>query len=72
MCDGQVEGRTDAHTRLRTRLDRRANTQRVEYSPAAMIFAQGDPAASVMYVETGAVRLSILSHAGKRSRGRGA
>jgi CRP-like cAMP-binding protein len=53
-------------------LDRRANTQRVEYSPAAMIFAQGDPAASVMYVETGAVRLSILSHAGKRSRGRGA
>jgi CRP/FNR family cyclic AMP-dependent transcriptional regulator len=67
MCDGQVEGRTDAHTRLRTRLDRRANTQRVEYSPAAMIFAQGDPAASVMYVETGAVRLSVLSHAVKEA-----
>jgi CRP-like cAMP-binding protein len=30
-----------------------------------MIFAQGDPAMSVMYVENGAVRLSVLSHAGR-------
>jgi len=42
-------------------------TQRVEYSPAGMIFAQGDPATSVMYVERGAVRLSVLSHAGKEA-----
>jgi CRP/FNR family cyclic AMP-dependent transcriptional regulator len=42
-------------------------TPRVEYGPAAMIFAQGDPATSVMYVEKGAVRLSILSHAGKEA-----
>ena len=42
-------------------------TQRVEYGPAAMIFAQGDPATSVMYVEKGAVRLSVLSHAGKEA-----
>jgi CRP/FNR family cyclic AMP-dependent transcriptional regulator len=42
-------------------------TQRVEYGPAAMIFAQGDPATSVMYVETGAVRLSVVSHAGKEA-----
>ena len=40
-------------------------TQRVNYEPGATIFAQGDPATSVMYVETGAVRLSVLSHAGK-------
>jgi CRP/FNR family transcriptional regulator, cyclic AMP receptor protein len=40
---------------------------RVEYEPAARIFAQGDPATSVMYVETGAVRLSVLSHAGKEA-----
>ena len=42
-------------------------TQRVDYGPAAMIFAQGDPATSVMYVETGAVRLSVVSHAGKEA-----
>jgi CRP-like cAMP-binding protein len=45
-------------------------TQRVEYEPETMIFAQGDPATSVMYVEMGAVRLSVLSHAGKAGRGR--
>ena len=42
-------------------------TERVEYEPAARIFAQGDPATSVMYVEKGAVRLSVLSHAGKEA-----
>ena len=42
-------------------------TERLEYGPAAMIFAQGDPATSVLYVETGAVRLSVLSHAGKEA-----
>ena len=41
--------------------------QRIGYAPAAIIFAQGDPAASVMYVEAGAVRLSVLSHAGKEA-----
>jgi CRP/FNR family transcriptional regulator, cyclic AMP receptor protein len=41
--------------------------QRVEYESAAKIFAQGDPATSVMYVEKGAVRLSVLSHAGKEA-----
>ena len=42
-------------------------TQRVEYEPAATIFTQGDPATSVMYVDEGAVRLSVLSHAGKEA-----
>ena len=42
-------------------------TQRVEYGPGAMIFAQGDPAASVLYVEEGIVRLSVVSHAGKEA-----
>ena len=41
--------------------------QRLEYEPAATIFAQGDPAPSIMYVEAGAVRLSVLSHAGKEA-----
>ena len=42
-------------------------TDRVEYGPEAVIFAQGDPATSVMYVETGAVRVSVLRHAGKEA-----
>jgi CRP-like cAMP-binding protein len=41
--------------------------QRVAYEPARKIFAQGDPATSVMYVEKGAVRLSVVSHAGKEA-----
>jgi CRP-like cAMP-binding protein len=44
-----------------------ARRQRVDYGSAAKIFAQGDPATSVMYVEKGAVRLSVLSHAGKEA-----
>lgn len=42
-------------------------TQRVDYEPGATIFAQGDPATSVMYVDTGAVRLSVLSHTGREA-----
>jgi CRP/FNR family transcriptional regulator, cyclic AMP receptor protein len=41
--------------------------KRKEYGPAATIFAQGDPATSVMYVVEGVVRLSVLSHAGKEA-----
>ena len=41
--------------------------QCVEYPAASVVFAQGDPAASVMYVDSGAVRLSVLSHAGKEA-----
>jgi CRP/FNR family transcriptional regulator, cyclic AMP receptor protein len=44
-----------------------AQTQRAEYDAGAVIFAQGDPATSVMYVETGVVRLSVVSHAGKEA-----
>jgi CRP/FNR family cyclic AMP-dependent transcriptional regulator len=41
--------------------------QRVRYEPGATVFAQGDPATSVLYVEKGAVRLSVVSHAGKEA-----
>jgi len=41
--------------------------QRVEYEVKTRIFTQGDQAASVMYVERGTVRLSVLSHAGKEA-----
>jgi CRP-like cAMP-binding protein len=40
---------------------------RRDYEAAATIFAQGDPATSVLFVEKGAVRLSIVSHAGKEA-----
>jgi CRP/FNR family transcriptional regulator, cyclic AMP receptor protein len=41
--------------------------QHVEYEPQTTIFAQGDPATSVMYLEQGAIRLSVVSHAGKEA-----
>jgi CRP-like cAMP-binding protein len=41
--------------------------QRLQYEPVATMFAQGDPATSVMYVESGTVRLSVVSHAGKEA-----
>ncbi len=41
--------------------------QRVESTAATTIFPQGDRATSVMYVEQGNVRLSVLSHAGKEA-----
>src|SRR6478735_11698191 len=44
-----------------------AKTQRAEFAAGTTIFSQGDPATSVMYVEQGAVRLSVLSHAGKEA-----
>jgi CRP-like cAMP-binding protein len=38
-----------------------------EFRPAAVIFAQGDPCDSVIYIQKGAVRLSVLSHSGKEA-----
>ena len=43
------------------------HAQRAEYAPGTIIFGQGDPAPSIMYVEKGAVRLSVLSHSGKEA-----
>ena len=39
----------------------------VQYRRSAVIFAQGDPCDSVMYIQQGAVRLSVLSHSGKEA-----
>jgi CRP/FNR family transcriptional regulator, cyclic AMP receptor protein len=39
----------------------------VEYHSLAVIFAQGDPCDSVLYIQKGAVRLSVLSDAGKEA-----
>jgi CRP-like cAMP-binding protein len=45
--------------------DKRIERQR--YPLNASIFAQGDAATSVMFVERGVVRLSVVSHAGKEA-----
>jgi CRP-like cAMP-binding protein len=39
----------------------------VAYDRADVIFSQGDPCNSVMYLRSGAIRLSVLSHAGKEA-----
>ena len=41
--------------------------QRIQHEAGATVFAQGDPATSVMYVEQGTVQLSVLSHTGKEA-----
>jgi len=44
-----------------------ATIERVAYEPETIVFAQGDPATSVMYIERGTVRLSVVSHSGKEA-----
>ena len=41
--------------------------ERVAYRSGATIFTQGEPCASIIYVEAGSVRLSVVSHAGKEA-----
>ena len=39
----------------------------VTYKPLAVVFAQGDPSDSVMYIQKGAIRLSVVSQSGKEA-----
>jgi CRP-like cAMP-binding protein len=39
----------------------------VTYQPTEVIFAQGDRSESVMYIQEGAVKLSVHSHSGKEA-----
>ena len=38
-----------------------------KYEPTMIVFSQGDPALSVMYVQQGGVRLSVISETGKEA-----
>jgi CRP/FNR family transcriptional regulator, cyclic AMP receptor protein len=38
-----------------------------QYSAGAVVFAQGDPADSVVYIQTGGIRLSVVSRAGREA-----
>jgi len=42
-----------------------ADPQRRDYAAKRVIFAQGDAATTVLYVEKGSVQLSVVSHTGK-------
>jgi CRP/FNR family transcriptional regulator, cyclic AMP receptor protein len=42
-------------------------THQLEFESLSVIFSQGDPAQNILYVETGNVRLSVLSHTGKEA-----
>ena len=41
--------------------------ERLAYTAGATIFSQGDLAATVIYIDKGSVRLSVVSHAGKEA-----
>ena len=41
--------------------------ERTAYESGATIFRQGDPCTTVIYIEKGSVRLSVVSHAGKEA-----
>ena len=39
----------------------------VNFAPSEIIFSQGDPGDSVMYIQRGGVKLSVLSKAGREA-----
>jgi CRP-like cAMP-binding protein len=39
----------------------------VKYERSATVYAQGDPASSVMYIQQGGIKLSVLSESGKEA-----
>ena len=41
--------------------------ERVAYESGATIFRQGEPCSTIIYIEAGSVRLSVVSHAGKEA-----
>jgi CRP-like cAMP-binding protein len=41
--------------------------QVVTFAPSAVVFSQGDPADSVMYIRRGGIQLSVLSQSGKEA-----
>ena len=43
------------------------DTRRVEHEPDSRIFVQGDAAATVLYLDAGNVRLSVVSRTGKEA-----
>lgn len=45
----------------------RVPAQTIEFACGATIFAQGEPATTVLYIERGTVRLTVVSHTGREA-----
>ena len=45
----------------------KVRSEEVTYESGATIFTQGDPATTIIYIDKGSVRLSVVSHAGKEA-----
>ena len=53
---------------LRTFLDSAGAARRIaKYARSAVVFAQGDPADEVLYIQQGSIKLSVLSRTGKEA-----
>src|SRR5712691_8618519 len=48
-------------------LDSTGAAERITYERSAVVFSQGDPAVSVMYIQQGSVKLSVVSATGKEA-----
>ena len=48
-------------------LDSTGVAARITYERSAVLFSQGDPAASVIYIQQGSVKLSVVSETGKEA-----
>jgi CRP/FNR family transcriptional regulator, cyclic AMP receptor protein len=63
-----MKARPDATFDVKTFLDSAGVDRKlVEYRRAEVIFAQGDPADDVLYLQTGGVKLSVLSKSGRQA-----
>jgi CRP-like cAMP-binding protein len=68
MPKAPIAGRPKPEFDLQAFLDSAGISRRiVRYARGAVIFAQGSPANSVLYVQDGAVKLSVLSTTGKEA-----
>ena len=68
MPSRKKSGKSGSTFDAQTFLDSAGITKKiVEYRPLAVIFSQGEPADSILYIQTGAVRLSVVSQSGKEA-----
>jgi CRP/FNR family transcriptional regulator, cyclic AMP receptor protein len=63
-----VKSKQDAAFDVQAFLDSAGAARKVTtYGGSAVVFSQGDPCNTVMYIQRGSIKLSVLSHAGKEA-----
>jgi CRP-like cAMP-binding protein len=66
--DSRIKAPKEPTFDLQAFLDSGGVARRIaEYESGAVIYSQGDPCDSVLYIQKGAVKLRVLSHAGKEA-----